>query len=465
MKGMNWITSVRGLDPVLLDAMGVREVDHPSMGESLMFPYFRRGESYAAKFRTVEKDFRSSKDVTRGVYNEDALSEDEGLPIVITEGEIDCLTVLQAGYSRVVSLPDGWTAQGNKTDALLEIQDKLFKSPFVIVAGDNDEAGESLPRVVATILAGHDVRYVEWPDGCKDANDVLTEFGEAEIVARLQAAKRIDPPGGFITGISDLPPMSRRRVLRSGVDLIDRRIAFELGAISVATGVPGSGKSTFTTWAAEMVAQHEGIRVGLFGFETHAHTTRNHLAKINTGRGWEDLSARDQHMLGLDLDKRWKLVGQDFGEVEHCIDWLWTMVYTLAVRDQCKLIIIDPWNELEHLTKPGETITSYINDALRAIRQWAEKLEVHICVVAHPKKLEHGRGSPKGYDIADSAAWANKPSLGFTVHKAFTEAGTPYVELVTWKVRDSQLYGIFSGVSAATFDVNAMTYEHQPDLE
>jgi twinkle protein len=146
------------------------------------------------------------------------------------------------------------------------------------------------------------------------------------------------------------------------------------------------------------------------------------------------------------------------------------MIYTLAVRDQCKVIVIDPWNELEHLPEPGESLTSYINFALQQVRQWAEKYEVHICLVAHPKKLETFKGQPKapmGYDVADSAAFFNKPALGFTVHQEKTSTGTPYVQLITWKVRDAQLYGIGRGIEACAFDVETMDYRsiEMPDME
>lgn len=456
-----WLTSVRKLDPVLLTGMGVR-----TKGDDMAFPYLKDGARYADKFRSIGKRFWSTGGVSRGLYNADALRKFPEQPVVITEGEIDCLTVIQAGFLRAVSLPDGWTAQGNKTEALVDALPDLLASPFVIVAGDNDDAGESLPRAVANLLAGHDVRYSEWPKGCKDANDVLQVHGEGEVAACLNAAKRIDPPGGFITAISDLPPLSRRRVLRAGDALLDQRIAFELGALSVGTGTPGAGKSTFTTYAAELISRNENIRVGMLGFETHPHRTRDHLARLNTGRPWDSLSGDQQEHLAAQLDERWRIVHRTFEDARgHTLGWLKTMVHTLATRDGCKLIIIDPWNELEHLPEQGESMTSYINFALQQLRQWAETLEVHICLIAHPKKMEHGRGAPLGYDVADSAAFFNKPSLGFTVHNAKTEAGTPYLELVTWKVRDTQLYGVFKGISAATFDTNAMTYTHQPDLE
>jgi len=374
---------------------------------------------------------------------------------------------MQAGFLRAVSLPDGWAPQGNKNDSLLAAEDALRRSPCVIVAGDTDEAGESLPRAVANVLRGHDVRAVTWPEGCKDANDVLVAFGEGEVAAAINRAKRIDPPGGFISAFSDMPPLSGRRVLRGGVDLIDARLAFELGALgalSVGTGTPGSGKSTLTTWAMHHVTRHERVRCGLMLFETHPHLTRHHLSLLATGLGYDQLAEPQRNKLVADLDERFRIVHRTYEQATgHNLGWLESMVYTLAVRDGCKVIVIDPWNELEHLPEPGESLTNYINFALQQIRQWAEALEVHICLVAHPRKMTPDRDGimrpPVGYDIADSAAFANKPSLGFSVHRTKTENGAPITQLWTWKVRDTQLYGIDKGFSTASFDKSRMQYE------
>jgi len=459
---ITWLQADRKLDGALLASMGVKATDHPDLGRVLAFPYRLDGAPYAAKFRTVDKQWRSSKGKTRGLYNIDALSQDIDLPIVITEGEIDALSVMQAGFLRAVSLPDGWTEQGNKTEALIEAEDRLRKSPYVIVAGDADAAGESLPRVVANLLKGHDVRSVSWPEGCKDANDVLMLLGEGAVADALNRARRIDPPGGFITAFSDLPPMSDRRVLRGGHELIDERLAFELGAMSVGTGTPGAGKSTFTTWVAHHVSRCEGIRVGMLSFETHPHRTRDHLSRLVMGMPYEALPSIMRRDLLADLDCRFRIVHRTYDDdTGHHLGWLESMINTLAVRDNCKLIIIDPWNELEHLPEPGESLTNYINFALQRIRQLAEKLEVHICLIAHPKKMDMRDGRPRpplGYDIADSAAFSNKPSLGFTVHQDRTKSGAKYIQIITWKVRDTQLYGIEKGLSNAGFDIQAMDY-------
>ncbi len=457
---MKWLQEVRKLDGALLADMGVKRVEHPQLGQAAYFPYQRNGEPYAGKFRSVEgKNWRSTKDVSRGLFNEDAL-KDEG-PIVITEGEIDCLSVMQSGYLRAVSLPDGWTADGGKRDCLIAEETRLRNSPFVIVAGDNDEAGASLPKTVANILAGHDVRFVTWPEGCKDANDVLVTHGEGELSRCLVEAKRVDPEGGFITGISDLPPLPARRVLRCGMTPFDYVLAFEIGAMSVGTGTPGSGKSTFTTFAAYHVAKHEDVRVGFLSFETHPYRTRDHLARLHMRAPWDELGVEKQAECSAFLDSHFRIVHRTYDDNPsgHNLAWLRSMIYTLAVRDNCKLIIVDPWNELEHMPEPGESVTNYINFALQQIRTWAEQFDTHICVIAHPRKmLTDGKPrSPTGYDIADSAAFANKPSLGFTVHQEEDEE-EKWVRVSTWKIRDTQLYGIEKGTTCLTFDALPMTY-------
>ncbi|SEU02844.1 toprim domain-containing protein [Paracoccus homiensis] len=463
---IRYLVQERKLDEALLAHMGVKPVHHDQIGNAVVFPYRRDGKPYAGKFRAVEKkDWRSSHGVTRGLFNEDCLRDGDG-PVVITEGEIDALSVMQAGYTRAVSLPDGWTADGGKRQVLIDVEAQLRAAPYVIVAGDNDEAGASLPRTVANIIPGHDVRYVRWPEGCKDANDVLVLLGEGDLSKCLTEAKRMDPPGGFITGISDLPPMPTRRVLRMGMEPFNHKMAFEVGTMSVGTGTPGAGKSTFTTFAAYHVAKHEDIRVGMLGFETHPYRTRDQLARLHCQSPWDDLHGEQMGRFLDFADRHFRIVHRTFEEGDtHHLAWLRDTIHTLAVRDNCKLIIVDPWNELEHLPEPGESMTSYINFALQQIRQWAQQYDTHICVIAHPRKMPTDQPrSPTGYDIADSAAFFNKPALGFSVHKERDEdQGIEWVMLTTWKVRETQLYGFNPGRTKLQFHDYGMTYSRFED--
>ena len=444
--------------------MGVRA--NPE-GSAVAFPYRRAGKPYAWKFRDIEKRMWSTKDVSRGLYNEDDLHRLPVLPIVITEGEIDCLSVMQSGFERAVSVPNGWKAGTTENEILADAEPLLRNSPYVIVAADNDEAGESLPRFVANLLKGHDVRRAVWPDGCKDPNDVLMRHGEGALAACLNAADRIDPPGGLITGLSDLPPLGNRRVLRIGEKPFDWAVALELGALSVWTGIPGMGKSTFVTWACERISVNENVRIGMMAFETHPHDLRDQLCMIRTGRDFAGQNPDTLPALLADFDRRYRLVHHipvTEGDDRQHMGWLERMVWTLAVRDGCKVIVIDPWNELEHMPEPGETMTSYVNFAAKTLRQWAERLDVHIALVAHPRKMptDGKPRPPTGYDIAESAAFFNKPSLGVTIHqrKEARDDGSDdeWVELHVWKVRKVRLYRLNKGKVDCRFDPDTGRY-------
>jgi twinkle protein len=270
----------------------------------------------------------------------------------------------------------------------------------------------------------------------------------------------VDPPGGIITGFSDLPPLSERRILRLGLEPFDWGIAFEEGTMSVCTGVPGLGKSTFVRFCAHHLIRNERIRVGAMELENGVHQMRDHLARLNTGRPWIDLDRTERAALNADLDRHWRVAHRaPAGDVAENLEWLRQRLHALAVRDRCKFIYLDPWNELEHLPEPGETLTSYINFATKSIRQWAERYDTHVCVIAHPKKMPPGSGAPDGYAVADSAAFANKPSLGFTVHQV--DGDDPHVRIKVWKVRDQQRYGFGRTTLRVDFDPVAMVYRRR----
>ena len=191
------------------------------------------------------------------------------------------------------------------------------------------------------------------------------------------------------------------------------------------------------------MSKHENVRIGLIGFETHAFRIRDQLCRSRFRKPWKETSEGEREVLLRDLDGRWRLVHTS-SDAQHHLGWLESMVKTLAVRDRCRVIIIDPWNELEHLPEKGESMTQYINFAIKTIRGWAKALEVHITIVAHPAKMrtDQGKRPPTGYDIADSAAFFNKPGLGITVHEGDEDF---QVQIFNWKTRDRLLYGTSPG--------------------
>ena len=64
-------------------------------------------------------------------------------------------------------------------------------------------------------------------------------------------------------------------------------------------------------------------------------------------------------------------------------------------------------------------------------------------------------------EVADSAAFMNKPSLGVTIHQKSNEDGEQWVELNTWKVRNTRLYKIATGSVSVTFDPARQSYRER----
>ena len=52
------------------------------------------------------------------------------------------------------------------------------------------------------------------------------------------------------------------------------------------------------------------------------------------------------------------------------------------------------------------------------MKRWAQKYDVHVWLVAHPKQLQDWDGeAPTFYDISGSAHWYNKADMGVVIHR------------------------------------------------
>lgn len=470
-----WLAEVRGLDLEALSRLGV-QWGKGKHGEAVAVPYRRGGEVYARKVR-IAKDRAELGDerpfywvpsgVPHGLFNEDCL-RDETLaeqPIIITEGEFDALSVMESGFARVISIPDGWSDSVRDLDnakcrQLLDLDALFRRSPCIIVAGDADATGEAFKRAVFNIFDGHPVRHVTWPEGCKDANDCLARHGQGEVAKAIHAAKLMDPPTGLITGFSDAPPSPRGEVYVTGDPTADRVLCCHTGFPTIVTGIPGHGKTTFATWALHHMQARHKIRVGAALMETPWEVLRDHLARLHTGRRWDDVGDKDA--LGAELDRRWRLLHKREADDADGMLWVRDMIRTAAVRDGCKIVAFDPWNEIEHRLQPGESMTEYTNAALGKMRQWAERYACALVVLVHPTKMQRDPGerpkAPGGYDISGSAAWYNKAAVGLTV---FRDEDEDVTRLLNWKTKFEQLYPCRKRRVEMEFDPQAMVYRRK----
>ena len=280
-QAANWLDA-RGLDPELAAKMGWEASRRNDGTVWMKIPYIRDGREATAQYRRLDaKEFRFATGSEIELWNVDALKDDtlSGQPLILAEGACDGLALIQCGFPRTVAVP-GWSDQNFAPDQYAPFkrnEAEIRKAGRIVVAQHADNAGAAMLRAIANFFAECDVRYVAWPGACKDGNDALLAFGPDSVVQAINGAKPLDPPGGLITGFTDLPPRPERKIWRLDYPELDRLMAFRSREISLLTGTPSSGKTTFITWVAHHLVRANDIRVGLGLFETDPAEVRRHL--------------------------------------------------------------------------------------------------------------------------------------------------------------------------------------------
>src|ERR1700722_20147140 len=104
------LLEARGLDLELCVRLGIES--SAKLGrDCISIPYYFAGEHVNTKYRTIsgEKRFAQDEGGKCIFWNQDVITDPslQNHPLIITEGEFDALAVMQAGYARVVSVPNG----------------------------------------------------------------------------------------------------------------------------------------------------------------------------------------------------------------------------------------------------------------------------------------------------------------------------------------------------------------------
>jgi twinkle protein len=209
-------------------------------------PYYRDGSLVAQKLRFGDKSFTvlgDGKDLPLFGMNR----WQRGPRIVITEGEVDCLSVAQATGLKmpVVSLPSG--AQ-NAHKVIKGHLDYLLAFDQIVLWFDNDEHGRAAVEACVDLLPVGRVFVVRTPAGAKDANDLLVAKRTGDIVQAIFQAKPFKPDN-LMAGaeLKDRVKNMRKNVVSFpwGYEGLDRSTrGIRQGEVTLLTAGVGAGKST-----------------------------------------------------------------------------------------------------------------------------------------------------------------------------------------------------------------------------
>lgn len=246
--------------------------------------YDDSGNLVGQKLRFPDKSFAVLGSISNRLYGSQLWAS--GKKIVITEGEIDCLTVsqLQGNKWPVVSIPNG--AQGAKKaiEANLEYLENFEE---VILMFDMDDPGRKASEECAKILPAGKAYIANLP--CKDPNECLSEGKGPEVLQAVWNAKPYRPDGivsgtdlyeKCVTDIDDL----KDSVEYPWVALQNKTKGVRHGELYVFTSGSGMGKSTILRELEYYFGVHRGELCGIVALEESTRKTGLELMSIHLHR-------------------------------------------------------------------------------------------------------------------------------------------------------------------------------------
>jgi twinkle protein len=412
-----------------------------------------KNEPDAIKWRGAEKKCFTQEGAAQSFYGLEQLPEDIET-LVIVEGELDVLALATAGIPSVscpngapmkVSVYEKDESEDTKYHYVWESKDLIEKVSKIIFAVDKDEPGEALAEELARRIGRAKCWEVKWPDGCKDANDVLVRHDAETLASLIENATPVPLVGVYSADDYDsqvdlLYEKGNGKGVSTGFVTLDDLYTIAAGQLSVVTGLPGSGKSEFVDALMVNLAQKQNWTFCVASFENPVPT---HIAKLSekiTGKPF--FSGPTTRMTKEESQEARTFIKDHFVFVEQRdgsaikIDDLLERTRLAVMRLGCRGVVIDPYNYIE--TSKGDKEHQSISAMLTRVAAFAKAYDIHVWFVAHPAKMypdPNGKTpAPVGMHISGSAAWFAKADCGITVHRG-GDYDNNEPEIHCWKSR------------------------------
>ena len=386
---------------------------------NIVFPYFESGKLVLVKFRPSHKVRPDEKKGWREpggkpvFWGMDLCNTEK--PLVIVEGEIDALSLDEAGISNVVSVPSG-SSDLNCVDLCWDWLNQFKK---VVIWVDKDEPGQELQRNLINRLGAWRCSIVDHA-GRKDANEVL--FYDGPEALRSYFRKAVEVPITGLVRVSEIAMFDYSNTTRipSGIQGIDEAIGgFMTGEVSIWTGKRGGGKSTVL---GQVLLEAINNRFVVCSYSGEL--------KQAIFRYWIDLQAAGPGNMEMKFDKiKNKEVAHPKREVVNKIrEWykdhfflidsygsvtdkslIETFEYA-AMRYGCKVFSIDNLMTTEFTSEDRDFYRKQ-SEFVKKLIVFAQKYDAHIHLIAHPRKSDNSvSGTADTENRADNIFIVNRLS-------------------------------------------------------
>lgn len=431
----------------------------------IKFNYYAGGELINIKYRDARKNFKLYKGAEKIFYNVDSVVGHDWC--VITEGEMDVLSLHEAGIRNCLSVPNGATLNSNNLEYLDNCIDYIDGKTKIVLALDQDDAGVALKTEFIRRLGAEVCFIVDFGD-CKDSNEYLIKYGAEKLRDTVMSAKPVPLEG--VSTLKDVEDQLKDFVLNGfkpgyqiGLENFDKIFSTYTGQFITVTGIPSSGKSDFVDQMTTGYNKNYGWKTAYASPENQPVYLHVHKLMRKT---WEGMpSAHD-----IDGDK-WKQVSEHVNDNYYFIDMdkysleaVLKKGAELVKRKGIKCLVLDPFNKIRDVGKnESGDVNVYTMEYLSKIETFAKKYDVLVIIVAHPTKMYKDKNGnmeePTMYSIKGGGEWYDASYHGLLVHRNYEDKT---VKVKVLKVKFQNL-GENGAEAHFTWNLNSGTYSpHYP---
>lgn len=338
-------------------------------------------------------------------------------PLLICEGEPDCLSAIEAGFKNAVSVPLG-SSNLHWIDENLEWLDQ-FES--IIICADNDDAGVKMQKECVPRLGSWRTKVVDIPAipigntgrVTKDLNEILYVCGKDKVLELILDAK--DSPVPSVADLSDVEPTEYEDVdgVTTGLKAIDDELMrLFFGTLTIVSGQPGSGKSSLLTQLA-CNSLNNDISTWLFSGELPNGVEKSWFNYIFAGprnitdaisrRGnpYKKISTTTLAEINKTYKGRWHIYRDDY---DNTLDKLVASMTDTVRKYGARCLILDNFMCIDTETSEEELRSQ--TDTIKKLIEFAKKYQVAVILVCHPRKMDAGTNVGI-YDIAGTSNIVN----------------------------------------------------------
>lgn len=420
-RALEWLTS-RGLTAETIAAFKIVE---QKRGEKVyaLFPYFSEsGEYINGKSRNIDekKDMRQEADAMPCLFGWH-LIDPKQRTIAITEGEIDAMTLHQMGIPALSCNAGAGNHQWIESD-----WERLERFSEIIIFYDCDESGEKGAREVIQRLGPERCRRAQYTYEAKDANDMLQKGCErSDFIEVMDSAKSMDPEelraiSDFIGDVkaSFYPVEGAARPPRLYLDQEFSWFEFRGGEVTLWTGINGHGKSMLLSQVSlGLMRQGEVFTV----FSGEMQPARQLKRMVKQATGLDRPAGPYIDAVGAWLaDKCWVFNQVGMAKIDRLLE-----VFTYAHRRYGSTHFVIDSLMTTDVPDDGPRANTAQKEAIAKLCGFAKQFNVHVHLVAHPRKGRDETAGPGKMDVAGSGHLTNGVDNIFSVWKAQKDEAKP----------------------------------------